>query len=115
MTVDRTQLGCQTRYALRDGAGLSCMLTFGADDSAPAEWTILLAGTGTSSDPHVMQRFAAPVAVRLRPWLAPLIGPGRAAELAGAVGARPPRPLGGQRHAPGAAARSIPRQRDHRA
>ena len=36
MTVDRTQMGYQTRYTLRDGAALSCMLTFGAGEiSAP--------------------------------------------------------------------------------
>src|SRR5258708_7130895 len=113
MTVDRTQVGYQTRYTLRDEAALSCMLTFGADEiSAPAEWNIVLPGTGASSHRHVMRRFAAPVAVRLRAWLAPIIGPDGAAELASAVGARPPRSLGGQRHRP-AAAWSIPRQRDH--
>ena len=91
------------------------MLTFGVDEtSAPAEWNIVLPGTGGSGHRHVMRRFAAPVAVRLRAWLAPIIGPDRATELAAAAGARPPRPPGGQRHTP-AAARSIPRQRDHRA
>jgi hypothetical protein len=114
MTVDRTQMGYQTRYTLRDGAALSCTLTFGADEtSAPTEWNIVLPGTG-GSHRHVVRRFAAPVAVRLRAWLAPIIGPDRATELAAAVGALPPRPSGGQRYTP-AAARSIPRQRDHRA
>src|SRR5258708_1608116 len=103
MTVDITQADCQTSYTLRDGAGLSCALTFGADWSAPAEWTILLPGTGGSSRPFVVHRFAAPVTVRLRVWLTPIIGPGRAAELAAAVGARPPRPQGWQRHTPPAA------------
>ena len=114
MTVDRTQVGYQTRYMLRDRATLSCMLTFGAADSAPAEWTILLESTATTSHRHVMHRFAAPVAVRLRAWLAPIIGPDRATELAAAVRARPPRPPDRQRNTP-AAALSIPRQREHRA
>lgn len=114
MTVHRTQVGYQTRYTLRAGATLSCVLTFGAGDSTPAEWTILLESTGTTRDRHVIHRFAAPVAVRLRAWLAQIIGAERAAELAAAVGARPPRPAAWQRDT-SAAALSIPRQRDRRA
>ncbi len=113
MTIDRTQLGCQTRYTLREGAALSCTLTFGADAGAPPEWKILLPGPGGSRQPDVMHLFAAPVAVRLRTWLAPIIGPDRAAELADAVGARPPR-IPGMRRAPAAPGLSIPRQRDYR-
>lgn len=113
MTVDRTQAGYRTRYTLRTGATPSCVLTFGAGDSTPAEWTILLESTGTTSDRHVIHQFAAPVAVRLRAWLAPIIGASRAAELAAAVGARPPRPPAWQRDTP--AALNIPRQRDRRA
>ena len=115
MTVYRTQVGCQTRYMLCDRAALSCILTFGVGESAPTEWAILLPGTGGSSHPYAMHRFAAPAAVRLRAWLASIIGPDRATELAAAVGARPPRQPGWQRHTPAAAALSIPRQRDHRA
>ena len=111
MTVDRTQMGCQTRYTLRDRAGLPCTLTFGASESAPAEWTILLPEVG--SHPYVLHRFAAPVTVRFGAWLAPIIGPDRATELAAAVGTRPPQPRDRQRHTP-AAGLSIPRQRDYR-
>jgi hypothetical protein len=114
MTVDRTQLGCQTRYTLNDRAGLPVTLTFGAGDGALAEWEILLPAAGDSSRPDVTRRFVAPVAVRLRAWLAPLIGPGQAAELADAVVNRPPRPMGRQRCAPAAAGFTIPRQRDYR-
>jgi hypothetical protein len=115
MTVDTTQLGSQTRYTLRDRAALPCRLTFGADAGAPAEWTIVVPGTGASGQLPVARRFAAPAAVRLRAWLAPIVGPARAAELAGAVSAEPPQSPGWQRHTPAAADLSIPRQRDHRA
>jgi hypothetical protein len=71
-------------------------------------------GTGAGGRLDVLRRFAAPAAVRLRAWLAPIIGPARAAELAGAVSARPPRSPGWQRHTPVAGDLSIPRQRDHR-
>jgi hypothetical protein len=115
MTVDRTQLGCQTRYTLRDGAALSCTLTFGADQGAPPEWKIVLPGSGGDRQLDAVHLFAAPVAVRLRAWLAAIIGPDRAAELDRAVGARPPRLPGVPRHASTAPGLHIPRQRDHRA
>jgi hypothetical protein len=114
MTVNRTHTGCQTRYTLRDRAGLPCTLTFGAGESAAAEWTMVLPGTG-SSHPYVMRRFAAPVTVRLRAWLAPIIGPERATELAAAVGTQPPQPRDWQRLTTAAAGLSIPQQRDYRA
>src|SRR5580658_462329 len=100
MTVYRTEVGRQTRYTLRDPAGLPCTLTFGAGEGALAEWKIVLAGTAGGSHLYAMQRFAAPVSVRLRAWLASIIGPGQAAELAGAVVAQPPRPSGWERRAP---------------
>ena len=115
MTVDTTQLGSQTRYTLREPAALPCRLTFGAEASAPAEWTIVVPGSGASGQLPVARRFAAPAAVRLRAWLAPIIGPARAAAFAGAVSARPPRSPGWQGHTLAAADLSIPRQRDHRA
>lgn len=114
MTVDRAQLGCQTRYTLHDGAALSCTLTFGADQGAPPEWKIVLPGAGGDRQLDAVHLFAAPVAVRLRTWLAAIIGPDRA-ELAKAVGARPPRLPGVRRHAQTAPSLSIPRQRDRRA
>src|SRR5271169_5002588 len=100
MTVDRAQAGCQTRYTLRDGAGPSCTLTCGAGESAPAEWKIQLPGSGSGNRLYIMHRFAAPLAARLRAWLAPIIGSDRAAELADAVGARRPRAPGWQRYTP---------------
>jgi hypothetical protein len=115
MTVDRTQVGYQTSYTLRDVAGPSCTLTCGAGETAPAEWKIQLPGGASSNRVYIMHRFAAPVAARLRAWLVPIIGSDRAAELADAVGARPPRPPGRQLYAAAAAGLSIPRQRNHRA
>jgi hypothetical protein len=46
MTVERTQLGHQTRYVLRDGDVLSCVLTFGTAEMTPPAWKILLPGPG---------------------------------------------------------------------
>jgi hypothetical protein len=115
MTVDRTQVGYQTSYTLRDVTGPSCTLTCGTAETAPAEWKIQLPGIASSKRVYIVHRFAAPVAARLRAWLAPIIGSDRAAELADAVGARPPRPPGRQLHAPAVAGLSIPRQRNHRA
>jgi hypothetical protein len=115
MTVDRTQLGCQTRYTLHDGAELSCTLTFGADQGAPPEWKIVLPGSGGDRQLDAVHLFAAPVAVRLRAWLTEIIGPYQAAELAEAVGARPPRQPAVRRHAREAPGLYIPRQRNYRA
>jgi hypothetical protein len=105
MTVDTIRVGSQTRYMLRDGAGMSCMLAFGPRQADP-EWEILLPGRPGD----VLRRFAAPAAVRLRAWLAPILGAGRAAELAAAVAARPPLAA----DAPAAPGLSIPKQRDNR-
>jgi len=44
MTLGRTHAGHQTRYELRDGAGMSAVLTYAADLDGPATWTILLPG-----------------------------------------------------------------------
>jgi hypothetical protein len=115
MTVDRTQMGCQTRYTMDDRAGLPVTLTLGAADGAASEWQIRLPATGKSSHPDVMHRFTAPVTVRLRAWLVPIIGTARAAELSAAVGAQPPRQRGWQPRALAAPNLRIPRQRDHRA
>jgi hypothetical protein len=38
MTVERTHAGNQTRYALRDGAALVCVLTFGRLDQVTGAW-----------------------------------------------------------------------------
>jgi hypothetical protein len=113
MTVDRSEAGCLTRYTLHDGAGPFCTLTCGAGEIAPAEWKIQLPGGGISNPVYIMHRFAAPVAVRLQAWLAPIIGSDRAAELTNAVGARPPLRPGRQGDMPAAAGVSIPRQRDN--
>jgi hypothetical protein len=107
LTVDTIRVGCQTRYTLRDGAGLWCMLAFGPGQAGLAEWEILLPSGGRRD---VLRRFAAPAAVRLRAWLAPIIGAVRAVEFTAAVAARPPLPA----DAPAAPGLSIPRQRDNR-
>jgi hypothetical protein len=91
MTVERTHtMSHQTRYALHDGAGLSCVLTYTAEPDEPATWKILLPGPGGTEDLYGTQRIPAPDAGRLRDWLTPIIGSDQAAELAGAVDAAPP-------------------------
>ena len=90
MTVERTHAGHQTRYALDEGAGLSCVLTYTAVADEPATWKILLPGPGGTEDLYGTQRIATPDAGRLRAWLTPVIGADRAAELAAAVDAAPP-------------------------
>jgi hypothetical protein len=94
MNVARTHAGHQTRYELRDQAGLSCVLTYTADPDEPATWKILLPGTGSHEDLYGTQRFPAPDAAQLTAWLSPIVGPGRAAELARAVDTAPPPPAG---------------------
>jgi hypothetical protein len=90
MAIDRTHAGHQTRYELRDETGLSCVLTYTADPEDPATWKILLPGPGGTEDLYGTHRFSSPDAVRLEAWLVPVVGRGRAAELAAAVDAAPP-------------------------
>jgi hypothetical protein len=90
MSVDRTHVGHQTRYELRDEAGLSCMLTYTADPDEPSIWKILLPGPGGTEDLYGTQRFPDPNAAELQAWLSPIVGSEHAAELAAAVDAEPP-------------------------
>ena len=92
MSVERTHVGHQTRFELRDQAGLSCVLTYTADSDEPAVWKILLPGPGGTEDLYGTQQFAVPDAARLRAWLSPIVGSDQAAELAAAVDAAPPAP-----------------------
>jgi hypothetical protein len=92
MSVQRTHAGHQTRYELRDGAGLSCVLTFTADPDEPATWKILLPGPDGTEDLYGTQRFADPDAAQLQAWLTLIIGSDHAVELADAVDAAPPPP-----------------------
>ena len=92
MSVVRSHVGHQTRFELRDEAGLSCVLTYTADPGEPAIWKILLPGPGGTEDLYGTQQFAEPDAARLQAWLSPIVGSDQAAELAAAVGAAPPAP-----------------------
>jgi hypothetical protein len=92
MSVGRTHAGHQTRYELRDGTGLSCLLTYTADPDEPATWKVLLPGPGGTQDLYGTQRFAEPGPAELLGWLEPIVGRDHAAELAGAVDAAPPPP-----------------------
>src|SRR5271165_486578 len=90
MTVERSYYGDQTTYTLRHVAAESCALIFDASGDAQAAWKILLPGPGGRNDLYGTQRFTAPDAAQLRGWLASIVGPDQAAELAEAVDAQPP-------------------------
>jgi glycosyltransferase A (GT-A) superfamily protein (DUF2064 family) len=90
VTTERSQVGQQTRYSLRDNGILVCMLTFGEPDSPMAIWKILKPSSHGTNDLYGTERYLAPAADRLRTWLAPIVGDEHAAELAQAVDADPP-------------------------
>lgn len=92
MSVQGSHAGHQTRYELRDEAGLSGVLTYAADRDEPATWKILRPGPGGTEDLYGTERFATPDAAQLRAWLTPIVGSDHAAELADAVAAAPPPP-----------------------
>ena len=96
MSVERTHLGHQTRYELRDETGLSSVLIYTEDPDEPAMWKILRPGPGGQLDLYGTQRFPHPDAKRLEGWLSRLIGRDHAAELASAVDAAPPAPAAWQ-------------------
>jgi len=90
MGVERTHAGHQTRYELRDGTGLCCVLTYTADPDQPGVWKVLLPGPRGTEDLYGTEKFPRSDAARLRSWLTPVVGGDHAAELAGAVDAAPP-------------------------
>jgi hypothetical protein len=90
MTVERTHAGYQTRYEIRDGTALVCVLTFGGDEGEPAVWKILLPGPGGTTDLYGTEQFLTPDARQLLDWLTPIVGAGNAAQLVDAVAAEPP-------------------------
>jgi hypothetical protein len=90
MTVERTQMGHQTRYEIRDGGVLLCALTYGSAVIEPAAWKVFLPGPGGTEDLYGTERFLVPTASLLRAWLTPIVGDDRAGALVGAVDADPP-------------------------
>jgi len=92
MTVDRAHIGHETRYALRDGADVRCLLVFdtGEEGSNAAEWKILIPDPAGNADLYGTHQFLRPDAGQLTAWLAPIVGPDAAAELAAAADASPP-------------------------
>jgi hypothetical protein len=90
MSVERTEMGHQVRYELRDGAALGGVLIFGQPEIEPAAWKILLPGPGGTEELLATERFRGPDAPQLQAWLTPIVGPGPAAELTEAVDAQPP-------------------------
>lgn len=92
MTVHKTYSGHQTRYELREAAGLSCVLSYTADPDEPAVWKILMPGPDGAEDLYGAQQFSEPSAAQLQRWLTGVVGEERAAELADAVDSAPPPP-----------------------
>jgi hypothetical protein len=90
MSVERTYANHQTRYALRDGAQLSGVLTWSAAPGEPGIWKILRPGPGGTEDLYGTRQFISPDAAQLRAWLRHFVGDDRAAELAMAVDEAPP-------------------------
>jgi hypothetical protein len=92
MTVERAHIGHATRYALRDGPALRCVLAFdtGEEGSTSAAWKVLLPGPAGTEDLYGTRQFDRPDADELTAWLAPIVGEDAAAELASAADASPP-------------------------
>ncbi len=92
MAVDRAFIAHETRYTLRDGPDLRCILAFdaGQDGSGPGAWKILLPGPLGANDLYGTHSGLDLNAARLTAWLTPIVGSDAAAELAMAVDADPP-------------------------
>jgi hypothetical protein len=91
VTTERSQVGHQTRYSVRQHGVLVCTLTYAEPDSAMAIWKILKPSAHGTDDLYGTERFLAPDAARLYTWLTPVVGHDTAAELAQAVDADPPK------------------------
>jgi hypothetical protein len=76
MSVERTHTGHETRYELRDGAALVCVLIFGQPEIEQAAWKILLPGPAGTEDLYASERFLTPDARQLQTWLTPSWAPG---------------------------------------
>ncbi len=99
MAVERSHVDHETRYVVRDGTALRCVLAFdtGEGGGGPAVWKILLPGPAGTEDLYGLHEFLRPDAAQLSAWLTPIVGPDAAAELATAVDADPPHAAGWQR------------------
>jgi|ERR1700722_1750111 hypothetical protein len=97
MTVIRSHAGHQTRYELRDEAGLACVVTYTAEPGEAASWKLLLPGPDGTEDLYHAHQFADPDAVQLQSWLRPVIGSDSSTELANAIDSAPPPPAGWKR------------------
>jgi hypothetical protein len=92
MPVNRTHVGHQTRYELRQDGKLSCAVTYTEDPEGPAIWKVLLPGPDGIEDVYAAEQFVNPDAEQLKAWLDPLVGKHHAAELTAAVDKEPPPP-----------------------
>jgi hypothetical protein len=91
VSVERSQVGHQTRFLLPAGTTGGWLLTYGSVELVPAVWKILTVQPDGYLDLYATQALAAPDEEALRQWLSRVTGPDDAAELAAAVAADPPR------------------------
>jgi hypothetical protein len=92
MAVERTHIAGETRYELRNGTALRCVLAFdtGPGSRGPAVWKILFPGPAGTENLYATHEFQMPDAAELTAWVTPLVGGDAAAELVTAVNADPP-------------------------
>jgi hypothetical protein len=90
MSVERSHVGHQTRYEIRENSGLQCAVTYTAEPGSPAIWKIFLPGPGATEDLYATHQFTNPDAAQLKAWLGTVLDSDRAAELTDAVDAAPP-------------------------
>jgi hypothetical protein len=91
VSVQRTQIGHETRFALTGSSDPGWVLVYGAAELVPSGWKILMVGSTGSADLLATARFVAPDEQTIRRWLTPITGPDQAAELARAADKAPPR------------------------
>jgi hypothetical protein len=92
MTVERTHIGHETRYTMRDGHAVRAILVFDTGEAGrgPAAWKILLPGPHEAEDLYGTRQGSRLDPGQIETWLMPIVGPATAAELATAVDAEPP-------------------------
>jgi hypothetical protein len=91
MSVQRMQIGHETRFILSSRSGPRWVLEYGEIELVPAVWKILRVEPEGREDLLATERFLTPDEQTVRQWLTPITGPTEAAELATAARAEPPK------------------------
>jgi hypothetical protein len=100
VSVERAQVGHQTRFLLRAGTTGDWLLTYGSVELDPSVWKVLTVQPDGRMDLYATRTLPAPDEETLRQWLASVTGPDAAARLAAAVAAEPPHSSGWDSPAP---------------